>query len=56
METVKEPDITVDRCAACGGIFLDKNELNVLATGMSGDIEYCSIDKDTHADTHKPRQ
>ena len=44
METVNEADIKVDRCAHCGGVFLDKDELNVLATGMSGNIEYCSID------------
>jgi len=44
MKKIKEPDITIDRCPKCGGTFLDKGELNVLATGMAGDIEMCSLD------------
>jgi len=50
MSEVKEPDITIDRCEKCGGIFLDKKELNALATGMAGDIEFCSIDDEPHKD------
>ncbi|MCD4819275.1 MAG: zf-TFIIB domain-containing protein [Candidatus Cloacimonetes bacterium] len=50
MKKVKEQDIIIDRCENCGGIFLDKGELNILATGMSGDIEFCSIDNDFHKD------
>lgn len=44
MEQVDDPDITYERCARCDGIFLDKGELNVLATGMGGDIEFCSVE------------
>ena len=40
MHKIEEPDITVDRCSECGGTFLDKGELDVLATGMSGEIEF----------------
>ena len=50
MATVKDTDIWVDRCTRCGSVFLDKDELNVLATGMSGNIEYCSIDDKKHED------
>jgi len=51
----EEADITTDVCPKCGGVFLDKGELNVLATGMTGDIEYCSIDHDFHKDRFPPR-
>jgi len=44
MKKIKKPDITIDRCPKCGGTFLDKGELNTLATGMAGDIEMCSLD------------
>lgn len=50
MTKVKEPDITIDRCEKCGGVFLDKGGLNILTTGMAGDIEFCSIDQETHKD------
>lgn len=50
METKHEADLTSDKCKSCGGIFLDKGELNDLAIGMSGDIEFCSIDNDSHKD------
>lgn len=50
MSKIKEPDITIERCEKCGGIFLDKRELNILATSMAGDIEFCSIDDDIHKD------
>ncbi len=50
MSKIKERDITIDRCEKCGGIFLDKGELNILATGMAGDIEFCSIDDNIHKD------
>ena len=55
MERHPEPDVTIDVCPSCGGTFLDKNELNVLATGMSGDIEYCSIDRTTDKDKFPTR-
>lgn len=56
MEKVKEPDITVDRCSKCGSTFLDKGELNVLATGMAGNIEYCSVDDEENPDTYPSRK
>jgi Zn-finger nucleic acid-binding protein len=56
MEKVSEPDITTDVCPSCGGVWLDKSELNVLATGMAGDIEYCSIDQEKHADRFPVRK
>ena len=49
-------DFTSDECAACGGIFLDKGELNALASEMSGDIEYCSLDGGDHGDRGTRRQ
>ncbi len=49
------PDIATDECPQCGGIFLDRGELNMLATGMAGDIEYCSIDADSHKDRVRTR-
>ena len=55
MATVKDTDIWVDRCTRCGSVFLDKDELNVLATGMSGNIEYCSIDDKKHEDKFAAR-
>ncbi len=55
MEIVSEPDIQVDLCPKCGGRFLDKGELDALATGMAGEIEYCSIDTDPHEDTFTTR-
>ena len=36
--------------------FLDAKELNVLATGMSGNIEYCTIDTDEHKDKFPVRK
>ncbi|MFQ6027378.1 MAG: zf-TFIIB domain-containing protein [Dehalococcoidia bacterium] len=50
MLTIQEPDIKVEKCSGCAGIFWDEGELNVLATGMAGNIEFCSIDQDDHAD------
>ena len=56
MEKVVQPDITTDRCPKCKSIFLDKSELNVLATGMAGNIEYCAADdKSYNADSHPVR-
>ena len=55
MELIREPDLDYEKCTSCGGIFLDKGELNVMATGMSGDIEYCTIDKNDHKDQFNTR-
>ena len=43
MQQVREPDFTIDVCPSYGGRFLAKAELNALATGLSGDIEFCSV-------------
>lgn len=55
MEKDEEGDITTDVCPKCGGVFLDKGELNTLATAMKGNIEYCSIDHDFHKDRFPQR-
>jgi len=54
MDKIKHPDITIDRCPNCGGTFLDKGELDVLATGMAGDIEFCSIGREEYLDKYQP--
>jgi len=50
MQRTNEPDIATDVCPSCGGIFLDKGELNKLATGMAGDIEFCTLEGETGED------
>ncbi|MDP8238880.1 MAG: zf-TFIIB domain-containing protein [Candidatus Hatepunaea meridiana] len=55
MDKIKHPDITIDQCSNCGGTFLEKGELNSLATGMAGDIEFCSVDQEFHTDKHPYR-
>jgi len=55
MKKDDEGDITTDACPKCGAVFLDKGELGALATGMAGDIEYCSIDQDFHQDQFQQR-
>jgi len=55
MERGDRRDLTVDLCPSCGGVWLDSGELNDLATGMHGDIEYCSIDEDVHRDRFPER-
>ena len=56
MAKVRDPDVMIDQCSQCGGTFLDKHELNVLATGMAGNIEYCSIDDRRYADKFPVRK
>ncbi len=56
MEAVQEPDISMEVCDNCGGTFLDKGELNNLATGLAGDIEFCSIDDEGHEDLFSKRE
>jgi len=48
-------DITTEVCPKCEGVFLDRGELNILATGIKGDIELCSIDNDFHEDRFQQR-
>ncbi len=55
MDKISHPDITIDRCSKCGGTFLDKGELNVLSTGMAGDIEHFSTRKEVLSDDHPSR-
>ena len=55
MRSVKSPDLVIEECPDCQGVFLDKDELNTLATGMSGNIEYCSVDEDFHKDKFSTR-
>jgi len=55
MEKKVEPDIITDVCPDCGGLWLDRGELNRLATGMGGDIEFCSIDTEEHKDRFHER-
>ena len=45
MSKVKDPDITIDECPDCQGTWLDAGELNALATGLAGDIEFCSAER-----------
>ena len=42
MEHVVDADIATDVCPSCRGCFLDCSELNELATGLAGDIEFRS--------------
>jgi Zn-finger nucleic acid-binding protein len=56
MKKNREPDITIEVCTNCNGKFLDKYELNILATEMAGDIEFCSIDSEEHNDTFPVRK
>jgi Zn-finger nucleic acid-binding protein len=55
MRTDSEPDIKIEKCAACGGVFLDRGELDALATGLAGDVEFCAFDDELPLDTFKPR-
>lgn len=50
MSETKEPDVTIDVCGGCGATFVNKGELNSLATGMAGNIEYLSVDDVQHDD------
>lgn len=47
LETIIEPDIEYEKCPNCLGIFLDKDELNVLMTGHSGNIELSFVNQET---------
>lgn len=50
-----DADLAIEVCPGCGGLFFDKGELNVLATGLAGDIECYSIDTDAHQDEFATR-
>lgn len=55
MQTNKDGDITTEECPDCGGVYLEHGELNAVATGMAGDIEYCSVDEGFHTDRFAQR-
>ena len=50
MQSKPSADVTIEECPSCGGIFLNKSELNALVTGMAGNIECLSVDEDLHTD------
>ena len=56
MYKVVEPEISTDVCPNCKGVWLEKGEINILASGMAGNIEYCSIDDKTHVDRFPVRR
>jgi Zn-finger nucleic acid-binding protein len=55
MQADSEPDIKIEKCESCSGIFLEKGELDVLATGLAGDVEFCALDDELSSDRFKPR-
>jgi Zn-finger nucleic acid-binding protein len=56
MTKVQDPDIIVDRCPGCGGVFVDRGELEAVATGAAGDIEYGPVDVPFHLDRFPGRE
>jgi len=45
---LREEDVNgvrVHSCGGCGGVWLDKGELNALAHPAEGDLEYCSLER-----------
>lgn len=40
MNALVEPDMTTDVCGACGGMWLDRGELNLVVTSLGGDVEW----------------
>jgi len=55
MRTDSEPDLKIEKCDACGGIFLDRGELDALVTGLAGDVEFCAFDDELPAGTFEAR-
>jgi Zn-finger nucleic acid-binding protein len=49
-------DVQVPLCTTCGGMFLDRGELNRIAEPTAGDLEFSSVDRDTfdHQDEYGP--
>jgi len=56
MAKEQEPDIIVDTCPVCQGSFFDRGELDAIATGAAGDIEYRPIDVPFHLDRFPGRE
>jgi len=55
MRTDSEPDIKIEKCDACGGIFLERGELDALVTGLAGDVEFCAFDDELPPGAFKAR-
>lgn len=53
MDVIQDPDISFEKCSRCGGTFLDRSELDQLATGMAGAIEFCSTKEGPEGATYR---
>jgi Zn-finger nucleic acid-binding protein len=55
---VKEPDIEYEKCPTCNGVFLDEGELNLIATGLAGDVElyYIKTDEDEEDEDYQQKK
>ena len=42
--------VDVDVCRSCNGMWVHKNQLNILLKESGGDVEMCSIDDNPHDD------
>jgi Zn-finger nucleic acid-binding protein len=56
MQIQRDPDLAYEHCPTCQSIFLDKDELNSLATARAGNIEYCSSTNKGADDTFTARE
>lgn len=56
LSTRTSRDTDADVCERCGGLFLQRGELNKIAGLSSGDLEYSTLDQETfrHEDVHSP--
>jgi Zn-finger nucleic acid-binding protein len=45
-EVRKSHDVEIDTCPNCGGLFLDRGELNRVAQETDGDLEFSTLHKD----------
>lgn len=54
LEKVGVSGAEVDRCPVCGGMYLDRGELDKVAGPHSGDLEFSTVDLDSfdHEDDH----
>jgi Zn-finger nucleic acid-binding protein len=52
----KSHDVEIDACPKCGGVFLDRGELNRVAEQTDGDLEFSTLHKDSagHPDAFEP--
>lgn len=56
MQVKSSPDFNMDECSQCRGIFLDKSELNAIATSLAGDIEHMTADDIDNDDRYPNRK